>query len=263
MIRKFILVSCLTVGSFVFNIPAYAQTVSPSASSSANVKATVVGRLLTLSGIIAPNASVVLSADGSVYKGTVADSNGVFSIPEIAIAPGLTEFCLEAVDVKRLGSSLACFPIKPAITESTQKDIFLPPTLGLQHDQIVEGSDAVVFGYSMPTAQVDVEVKNGQKYTVAADAAGYYQYTLPAVKAGSYQLVAGATYKAKASAPSLRPALLKTISQTAALTNWLKQYWWIILLPLLVLAAGFFFWWYQKRALRNKKQLHHWWFVGY
>lgn len=120
-----------------------------------------------------------------------------------------------------------------------------------------------MFGYSMPTAQVDVEVKNGQKYTVAADAAGYYQYTLPAVKAGSYQLVAGATYKAKASAPSLRPALLKTISQTAALTNWLKQYWWIILLPLLVLAAGFFFWWYQKRALRNKKQLHHWWFVGY
>lgn len=242
---------------------AHAQTISSSASSSANVRATVVGRGLSLSGIVAPNASVVLSADGAVYKGTVANSNGEFTIPEVGVAPGLTEFCLEAVDVKRLGSSLACFPITPAENDSTQQDIFLPPTLGLQRDQIVEGSDAVVFGYSMPTAQVQVEIKNGQKYTVAADASGYYQYTIPEVKPGSYQLVAGATYEAKASAPSLRPALLKTISLGEAATDWLKSYWWLILLPLLVLAASLFLWWYLRRQRLNKKYLHHWWFVGY
>lgn len=235
-------------------------------SSSTSIKATVPGTTLTISGIAAPNASIILlSPDGFVYRGGVADESGNFVFDNVLVAKGLSQFCLEAVDVKRLGSSLACFPLTAVLNSVTIRDLFLPPTIGLQRQEIVEGSDAVVFGYSMPAAQVTIRLNTGKAFTVNTDASGYYEYSVPDLTVGNYQLVAGAYYESKPSAPSVRPALLKAISVAQVIENNP----WPFLIPVLIIILCVLGYIFRKQVLsilsfkKKRKRLHHWWFVGY
>lgn len=246
----------------------YAQQPSlvATSSSSINVQATVPGVNLTISGIAAPNASIVLMApDGFVYKGGVADANGNFSLENVLVAKGLTKFCLESVDVARLGSSLACLPMKAVLNDIHVRDIFLPPTIGLQRQEIVEGTDAVVFGYSMPNAQVTIRLNTGQAFNVQTNTSGYYEYSVPDLGVGNYQMVAGAYYEAKPSLPSVRSALLKTISLGQAIENDPLPF----IIPAIIIIAGVLAYVFRKRLLglllfkKQKRRLHHWWFVGY
>lgn len=243
----------------------FAQIDSVSTSSGAtSVQATVPGVALTVSGIVAPSATVaLLSPDGIIYRGAVADANGNFAFENILLPKSLSQFCIESIDVKRLGNSLACFPLATKEKEEVVDDIFLPPTLGLQRQEIIAGSDAVVFGYSMPEADVTIRLNREQSFSVRTDASGYYEYTIPDLSVGSYQMVAGAYYEAKPSAPSLRPALLQAVSLTQALE--MNPSWFILPTIVLLFIVAAFVFRSRIRSLFEKKtkKLHHWWFVGY
>lgn len=286
----------LIIVSLVFSI-LFVYTFSPrvlaasSGSNSTTVSATVGQYYLNITGYIAPFASIVLLSNDQPLKTTTADLNGYFSFSSVLISKGFSGFCLDAVDVKRLGESYKCFSFAPANKDVSMQNLFLPPTLGLQRGEINQGDQAVMWGYSMPGANVVIHFSNGQTYTVTADSSGYYEIRTTIDKAGQYELFADATYQSKKSlTPDKKVSLLalSTSEQIAKIgQNWLNTIWkfltgspWgivLAILPILILILILIHklkpeWFtvidqdFHRMAshipfIRHK--LHHWWFVGY
>lgn len=202
-----------------------------------NVSAAVGQFYVDLSGSIAPYASVVLTTNGTVLQSTVADSKGYFSLQHVLVKQGFDAYCLTAIDVKRLGQSEACFTT-PAITGTyTHSDIFLPPTIGLFRTEIQVGSNAVIWGYSMPGATVSVHASDGKVYTVATDSTGYYEVRPLIATAGTYDLYATAALQNQQSAtPTNKVTLIAlTFSQeiNKNVGNWLHNLLtWLFNLPI-------------------------------
>ena len=97
----------------VLPLPAKAQILSyPTGTASTQVEGTVGQFFLNLYGFISPFASVVLSSNGSYITGVTADAQGNFSFTQILINKGFSNFCLDAIDFKRVGESYTCFNIR-------------------------------------------------------------------------------------------------------------------------------------------------------
>ncbi len=246
---------------------------------------------LSLQGIIAPFASVILIQDDLVLRSVVADANGVFTISQVAINSESHTICLEAIDVKRLGESYTCIDLGEITGDVVKNNIFLPPTLGLVASEINVGDTAVIWGYSMPGATVTVYI-SGTPFTTTADSTGFYRIDTKMSTAGSFQLFADATYSSQ---KSLKPTRTKTLDVLSLpqialnagrtwlenLINWLRQlpfgFLWIGL-PLVILIfillrkvkPEWFTWWdeivgwlHRKWLYFFSRKLHHAWFVGY
>jgi hypothetical protein len=168
----------------------YAQILFPehAESGSATVTATVGQFFLDVNGYQSPNASVVIETTSNIFlKSTTADGQGYFSMTEILITDTFPGFCFTAIDFRRIGESESCIEIEEVITENqTYSDIFLPPTIGLSRRLISAGEDAQIFGYTMPHAQVDIDL-DGETVTLQADETGYYEYIFEDVPAGIYR----------------------------------------------------------------------------
>ncbi len=264
----------------------------PSGHFTVHVGASIGQFYISLSGFIAPYASVVLTTDNVVLRSVAADPQGFFSISQVLVKYGFTHFCFSAVDVKRLGQSDACFTIPSVTKDVSRTNIFLPPTIGLFRSQITVGSSALIWGYSMPGAVVSIHATDGKIYTATADKTGFYQITTRIDKAGNYDLFATAVLnKQPSEKPTNKVTLVAlTLSQQTGqnISNWLKNLltflfnlplgplW--LAVPILILI--FILW----RKLQGKplipqhpfakeklffdylfrpKKLHHSWFVGY
>lgn len=264
-------------------------------AAEASVSATVGNYYLSLSGYIAPYASVVLSSDGVVLRSTVADAQGNFFISQVLIKAGFSHFCLDAVDYRRLGESESCFTVPPASSAISKQNIFLPPTLGLQRTDVNVGDNALAWGYGMPGATVTVHLDGGKGCVVTADNTGYYQCTIKIAKAGTHELYADSVLKGKSSEPQLKKVLVKGLSITQQVekktTGSLQNIWnlltslpgGIFLLLVLVLIILIIILiiklkhpeWLPKVGvpsfkvehvfdfLTRERKLHHAWFVGY
>ena len=196
-------VICILFVLFLSKDYASARTVSlPSISRGVGVSATVGSYYLNLSGSIAPYASVILTSNNIVLRSTVADSNGYWFISQILINPGFSNFCLDAIDYKRLGESYTCISIPPAVGNITKDNIFLPPTLGLQKKTVNQGSEATAWGYTMRGGTVTLHLSDGRVITIQADKEGFYSFQVPVPTAGTYELFADAVFNG---ASSLKP----------------------------------------------------------
>ena len=288
--KRNLLILFLLLISLIFNLKSPLAT---QASFQVNAQAQVGKFYLNLSGYISPYASVVLTIDGIFARATVADAGGNFSISGVLIKEGFSQFCLEAVDFKRLGDSYTCFDIPPAKGEVTMKDIFLPPTLGLSKNVIAEGGETLAFGYTMPGAEVTLYLSNGQKLTTFADQTGYYVFHIKNLKAGTYNLYARAIYNYKESLAPTKTVQLKALSWWEQLiaflqsileniqkffTSWSLGPLWLglpILILIIILILKIwperFTFIYQSRIIifftraskKPKKPLHHAWWMGY
>lgn len=158
------------------------------------VAGTVGEYYLNITGYASPFSSISLYINNVFIRGTVADQNGKFSISQVLIKLGLTNFCLKATDGKQLGESNSCISF-PATTGSYEKkDIFLPPTLALSKNQVPEGSSVTAYGYTMPGAEVTLHISNGKTLVTKADSKGYFEFILKDYKAGKYTVFATAKY---------------------------------------------------------------------
>ncbi len=244
---------------------------------------------LNLSGFASPFASIILTSNGVFYRSTVADANGYWAFKDILINRDFSSFCLQHIDYKNIGESKTCLNIPAADGDIEKKDIFLPPTIGLQRSQITAGGNAVVFGYTMPGATVTIHLQDGAVYTVVADENGYYELTLKNLKAGTYELYATAVYKGKPSENPSNTVKLVALSWLGQLIQWLKDFFkwlwniltglglgplWIILplIPLIIFLLvriwpeKFTFIYNNEMYMffhPGKKKLHHAWFIGY
>ncbi len=174
--------------------------------------------VVNISGLASPNASIVLSSEGQFVRSTVADSRGYFYITGVSVKKGFSSFCLQAVDFKRIGESEACLTFEPVVASRDFKDIFLPPTIGLFKKQINAGEEALIFGYSMPGAKVEIKIRDGQTFIAQADNTGYYEYRYKKVPAGTYFLTSDAEFENKKSLPPTREAKLEALSIPGAVT---------------------------------------------
>lgn len=258
-----------------------AQQLSYPAESRGTRVEGVVGQFyLNLYGFISPFASVILSSDGNYIAGTTADSQGNFSFAGILINKGFSNFCLDAVDFKRVGESYTCFNIPPATDSVTMRDIFLPPTLGLSRTTVNEGGSAVAFGYTMPGATVTLHI-NDKTITVVADSSGYYEIKLDNLKAGVYNLYSTANYQQKESLTPSKKLQLEALSKpqqaqnvvrkvgeelAKVLKNWLWNPLWLIIPIIILIIILIRKLWGHKFAKPFKKKnhlLHHYWMFGY
>jgi len=174
---------------------------------------------LDISGYIAPFASVILSTDGIVMRSTVADAQGNFFISQVLIKQGFSHFCLEAIDVKRLGESEVCFSFPAANGNLKFPNLFLPPTLGLYKTQINVASTAIAWGYSMPGALVTLHLSDGRVLTTTARSDGFYQFNVPFLIAGTFTLTADAQYQKKNSLKSINQKALTVLSVPQQIAN--------------------------------------------
>src|ERR1035437_8566963 len=185
MMKKFLPVFLILVIVITISASRVLAQVKISSSSAVQVQASVGQFYLSLWGYASPFASISLTFDGVFMRATVADEKGNFIISQVLIKAGFTNFCLDAIDFKRIGESYTCFSIPPATASVTMKDIILPPTLGLSRTKVNEGGSATAFGYTMPKAKVTLHV-NGELLTTYADNSGYYEFALKNLKAGNY-----------------------------------------------------------------------------
>ncbi len=285
--RKFVIILLFVVCSFTFVGNVHAQTIG---SNSVSASAKVGAFSLSVQGIIAPYASVILLVNDTVLRSVVADENGVFSISDVALNAGVTTFCLQAIDVRRLGESYTCFNLPVADQNTVMNNLFLPPTVGLVASEINTGDTAIVWGYSMPGAQVTLFL-GGKPYVTTADSNGFYQLSIKMTTAGTFELFADASYSGRESAKPTRTKTLTVLALPQVViktgVTWLEQLLtWLkgIPLGLLWLAIPIFiliiillyklkpewfgwwdnFWvWVHHRLLFFSHKLHHAWFVGY
>lgn len=247
------------------------------------VRASVGEYYLNLSGYISPFASVVLTSDGTFLRSAVADSTGNFYISQVLISKGFSNFCLEAVDFNRIGSSTTCFSLPPATGSITMSNIFLPPTLGLAKSEIAAGKTAIAFGYTMPGAKVTLYLSDGRKLTTTADLQGYYSFNIEDLAAGKYELYGKAEYEGKESLTPTKRVSLHALSWWEQLLAFLRELWERLMkfltsislgplwlgLPILILIiilivkirGGKLF--ATVPFSKEEKLLHHAWFVGY
>jgi len=245
---------------------------------------------LNVSGYISPYASIIMTSDGIFLRATVADRYGMFSFVDILINKGLSHFCLEAVDFRRIGTSYTCFNFNPAKGDITMKDIFLPPTLGLSRTEIAENAEVIAFGYTMPGAVVTLHLSNGTTLTTYADSTGYYEFHLKGLKAGSYDLYSTAKYDNKESLVPTKKLHLRALSWWEQVVAFLLDLWrrftklltsvylnplWLavpILISIIILVLKIwpekFTYIYNSKLISilpgfKKKKLHHAWFIGY
>lgn len=293
-VRFISFVVLIAFGFNLFAIPlVHSQLTTPKGKLKIEVKATIGDYYLDLSGWISPFASVVLTTDGVFLRATVADQGGNFSISQVLIREGFSKFCLEAVDFKRLGTSFTCFNIPPAQGPIVMREIFLPPTLGLYRNEIAVGEKGIAFGYTMPGAEVTLNLSNGQKLTTRADSTGYYIFNIENLKAGTYELYATARYQNKDSLAPSKKLSLKALSLWERFIKYLREILdgiiefftsfalgplWLglpILILIIILILKIwpekFSWFYEsklvfifsKRFGKRRKLLHHYYFEGF
>lgn len=227
--RRYYLSSLLflkIVGSLFLGLFVYFVFITPVLATSRiypvdniSVSASVGQYYLNLSGFIAPYASIVLISDNNVLRSVVADNTGHFYLSGVLIQKGFSNFCLDAVDVKRLGESYTCFSISPATASVFMDNIFLPPTFGVESNQINQGTKAIIWGYSMPNAKVKVYLSDGRSVEVTTNKDGFYQTELLIDKSGSYEFFADAYYQNQKSLEPTRKSGFLALSVIKQLQN--------------------------------------------
>lgn len=270
----------------------HTSIVEASVAKSLSVTATadVPGKYLSISGIIAPFASVVLLSNDIVLRGTVADQNGKFSISQVLIATGTSSICLDAIDYKSYGESYTCINITPITQDTVMNNIFLPPTLGFEQTQVVAGNIAIARGYGMPGANITIHSSLGN-FTVTADKNGYYSISIPVPNPGAFEFFADSVYNGNKSLTPARKIILVAIASATAFLNTLKNLlikivgfifgnpWGVVLviIPIIILIIILLRklkpeWFTTIDGAFNKianylpfikRKLHHAWFVGY
>lgn len=262
--RKFsLIVIIVPLLILFFSFEASAATPTP-ASSSTTVKAMVGKYYLFVSGFASPFASIVMSSNSVFMASTVADKNGNFSIKNVLINEGLSNFCLESIDFKRIGDSFTCVKIPPAFGNVEKKNLFLPPTLGLTGKTIRLGSSVFASGYSMPGADLRIKIGSGFFLDTKTNVDGFYRSEVKDLPVGTYFLIASSVYHEQKSLEPLKSKELSSLSLPVVIKKNLLLILIIVLIVittiiLIIILLGY----YKKRAMKKISHLHHFWFLGF
>ena len=253
------------------------------ASQHSEARAQVGQYSLSLYGFASPNASINIKSDNVLLTSGAADGNGNFAFTDLPITEGFSSFCFETTDVRRLGSSEGCMVIEPAEDDVVLRDIYLPPTIGLENSTITEGSSGLTYGYSMPDASVSIQLDDGVVFQAQSDSEGRYSYTVGNLAVGKYELSSRGEYIGIQSLNPRSGAVLTVLTSSTSFINEAAELrrnlmlWGAIAALILIPSLFYLIKRYRPdwlRAIANSKlfaalpkrkgrELHHAWFVGY
>jgi hypothetical protein len=116
-------------------------------------------------GLAYPGADVTVLKDGAVAATTIADSQANFQVQIANLATGIYSFSVYAEDTAGRKSTTVNFiqSLTSGVT-TTADNIFLAPTIAVDHSIIKKGDTLGILGYSAPAAQVNVFVNSTQEY---------------------------------------------------------------------------------------------------
>lgn len=280
---------------------AFAQFVPPFGGGlNTKVQGSVGEYYLSVSGFSSPNATITLIIGGVVIRTTIAQPDGSFSISQVLVKPGLTDFCLQAIDFQKIGVSQTCINLSPINSSLDIKNIYLPPTLALSKSEIAVGEVTKAYGFTMPNAEVTIYLSNGTKLTGKADSNGYFSFDLKNLKVGKYTIYAGAKYNGIESLSPTTKLSVNVITKPEQvakkavgevgnagksiwdlLTSWGLGILWIAIAIIILIIILIFKLWGDKFssifklpklpkpsfsipfAIGRKKHLHHYWYFGF
>jgi len=222
------------------------------AQNTVDLEASVGRYNFSASGIVSPYASVVMTSQDYFLSSTVADEEGRFYFPEALVNDGFDNFCLEAVDIRRIGTSYTCFEVDPPERDYSKDDIFLPPTVGLSGRKIEPNSSITASGYTMPGSTIDLKFGEGYWVETQADLNGYYNSELKAgVPPGKYELYATAVYGAKISEKPTRTFTVEVLGLFSLIPSWFM---WLIftILTSIVIFIPLIILWRRRRKDKNE-----------
>ena len=155
---------------------------------------------VTLVGWTSPQSSVRILKDGTLVTTTQSKADGSFRTQLTGLERGLYTFALSAKDpAQQQSSSLSTTLTLNAGTNNTISDLVIPPTIVLGKSTIGLGESALLSGYGVPGATVEVMLRptggSARTYVASTTAtgiedAGHWVLTLPssALSKGTYSL---------------------------------------------------------------------------
>lgn len=167
---------------------------SRSYAANLNLNAEVGGPRASFSGYSSPNATNSAYIDTFQLSSTKSDDQGNFSFIKIGLYKNAVETCFIQTDQKYYGISDSCYGFAAITTDQEFKNIFLPPSIGLEKETINPGADAVVRGYTMPGSVVEIKQKGGKSIKLTSTNEGFYTHTYERLEKGTYHFSSTATF---------------------------------------------------------------------
>ncbi len=163
-------------------------TVNPSASNSGGGGGTVIGGGIAIpttvifSGTAYPYAQIHILRDGMPVLTVNADSNGIFSATLSGLPAGSFSFALFATDQSGTASSMLTFPlILSSGARVTIQNLFFPPTINVNPQNVQQGESVHIFGHSVQNSAVTLHLTypgGSMNTTAGTNSAGEYSFLI-------------------------------------------------------------------------------------
>ncbi|MBX4187001.1 MAG: fibronectin type III domain-containing protein [Candidatus Doudnabacteria bacterium] len=146
---------------------------------------------ITLKGLASPGATVFVLKDGAVAATTTADPTAGFSVTLSNLGTAIYSFTLYGEDVKGVRTSTTSFI--QSVTNgvaSTVDNIFLGPSIAVDHSIVKQGDTLNIFGYTAPVTDVTIFTNSSQqvinKVKAAANGAWFQAFNTTVLELGSH-----------------------------------------------------------------------------
>lgn len=114
---------------------------------------------VSFSGWAYPESKVILLKDAQITATTIADEDANFSINVSDISKGNYTFSIYAEDDKKIRSALLNYSIQVESGRIVKKDnIFIPPTLAVDKEEVKKGNNISIFGQSTPNSEITITI---------------------------------------------------------------------------------------------------------
>ena len=157
--------------------------------------------MVIFEGKASPESTVILLKDAQIVATTKADDKANFRITLGGFSSGNYIFSAYSEDKEGIRSSLLVFLVnikKDTITKVS--GIFIGPTVEIDKEEVKKGEDLMIFGRSVPRADIRISIKSGGKefsFNTIADSQGKYSYSLDTtfLDFGRYQITVAALFE--------------------------------------------------------------------
>ncbi len=140
---------------------------------------TQTGGAVILSGRAYPLSKVNVLKDGQLVATTIAGSDANFTVTVSGLSSGTYSFAVYGEDSKGVRSSMFTFStyVSMGVTVNIG-GIFIAPTIYVDKSEVKKGGNIVIFGQSVPQANITIAVNSEQEFFVNTDSdnIGAYLY---------------------------------------------------------------------------------------
>jgi hypothetical protein len=261
-----ILLEFLFLSGLLLLFPSFLLAVENPIQAKVTVSASIGEPKLTLFGYSSAQSLVQLSGQ-RVEEEVIAQDNGYFLFDRIFLPypnPEYPELCLNAIDTQSRISFPVCLPTLPiGPFDLTVGPVLLPPTFSLEKGDFLPQEQIKAEGLTIPGTDVNLFLANDAsnkkgflarlfrletlaytlpQYQIKADQNGYFEFSLPTVKANNWRLFASSQFQGSPT-PKSNTLNFKVLSWwewlwlSIANLLWgflrlLRPYWWLILICL-------------------------------